>query len=104
MKGADNDTSAQLKLPRNGALDLQPLVHDANTMIFPVACEQSSSSSAGELPEEGGTVITGSRAGAGATRKLRTEPDPFTVDEAEAEQDAVQTRVRKGPAQQRNRS
>ena len=99
-----SDTSAQLKLSGNGALDLQPLVLDANTMIFPVAREQSLSSSAGAVPEEGGTVITGSLTGAGATGKLRTEPVPFTVDEAEAEQDAVQTRVCKGPAQQRNRS
>ena len=54
-------------------------------------------SSAGAVPEEGGMVITGSRVGAGAS-KLRTESIPMTVDEAEAAQDAVQTRVRKGLA------
>ena len=44
-------------------------------------------------------VITDSRAGAGVTGKLRTEPIPLTMDEAEVKQDAVQNRVRKGPAQ-----
>ena len=68
-------------------------------MICPVAYGQSSSSSAGALSEEGGMVITGSRGGAGATGKLRTEPVPSTMVEAEAEQAAVQTRVRQGPAQ-----
>ena len=108
-----NDMTAQLKLPGSGALNLdliggtlwldlwdpRPFVHDANTMICPVAYGQSSSSSAGAVPKEGGMVITSSRAGAVATGKLRAEPIPLTVDEAEAEQDAVQTRVRKGPAQ-----
>ena len=37
--------------------------------------------------------------GAGTTGKLRIEPKTPTVDEAEDEQDAAQTRVRKGPAQ-----
>ena len=98
--------TAQLKRPGSGALDLDligwdpgPFIHDATTMICPVSHGQSSSSSAGAVPEEGGLVITGSRAGAGATAKLRTEPVPLTVGGAEAEQDAVQTRVRKGPAQ-----
>ena len=108
-----NDMTAQLNLPRSNALDLdligrtlwlelwdpRPFVHHGNKMIFPVGCGQSSSSSSGAAPVEGGMVITGSRAGAGTTGKLRTEPIPWTVDEAEVEQDAVQTRVRKGPAQ-----
>ena len=108
-----NDSTAQLTLPEKGTLDPaliggtlwfelwdpRPIVHGANTFICLVAHGQSSSSSAGAVPEECGVVITGSREGAGATGKLRTEPITLTVDEAEAEQDWVQTRVRKGPAQ-----
>ena len=70
--------TAQLKLSGGGALDLdliggslwlehwdpRPFVHDANMMICRVAYGQSSGSSAGTVPEEGGMVITGSRAGA----------------------------------------
>ena len=104
--------TAQLKLPGSGALDLdltgathrlelmdpRPFVHDTNT-ICPVAYGHSSSSSSGAAPAEGGIVLTGSRAGAGTTSKVRSEPVTLTVDEAEVEQDAAQTRVRKGPAQ-----
>ena len=52
------------------------------------------------MPEAGGMVIAGSRAGAGTTGELRTEPSSLTVGETEAEQDAVQSLVRKGPAAQ----
>ena len=44
-------------------------------------------------------MVTVPRAGAGVTGKWRTVPISETVDEAEAEQDAVHTSVRKGSAQ-----
>ena len=45
------------------------------------------------MSEEGGMVTTGT----GDTGRLRIDPKPLVVDEIEAEQDAVQNRVRKGP-------
>ena len=41
----------------------------------------------------------GSRTGTGETGRLHVDPKPSVVDEIEAEQDAVQIRVRKGPVQ-----
>ena len=42
-------------------------------------------------------VTTGSRTGTNETGRLRIDPNPLLADEIEAEQDAVQIRVRKGP-------
>ena len=42
-------------------------------------------------------VIANSRTGTGETGKLCVDPKPLLVDGIEAEQDAVQIRVRKGP-------
>ena len=42
-------------------------------------------------------VITGSRTGTSESGRLRIDPSPLVADEIEAEQDAVQIPVRKGP-------
>ena len=47
------------------------------------------------MSDEGGLVITGSRTGTGETGRLRIDPKPLVADEIEAEQDALQIRVRK---------
>ena len=77
----------------------RPFVHGANTLICPVSRGNSSGSRLETVYEEGGMVITGSRAGTGETGRLRIDPTPLVVDEIEAGQDAVQNRVRKGPVQ-----
>ena len=101
---------AQLRPPEKGTLDLdlvggtlwldlldpRPFVHGANTLICPVSHGNSSGSRLEAVSEKGGMVSTGSRAGTGETGRLRIDPKPLVVDENEAEQDAVQIRVRKG--------
>ena len=57
----------------------------------------SSGSRLETVSEEGGMVITGSRTGTGETGRLRVDPKPLALDEIEAEQDAIQIHVRKGP-------
>ena len=109
-----NDMTAQLKLPGSGALDLDLIGGTPWLGPWTVRSRRKHEKTAPFLtdnrqarvrewfPEEGGEwgmVITGSWAGAGTAGKLRREPIPWTVDEAVAEQDAVQTRV-----PQRNRS
>ena len=102
---------AQLRLPDKGTLDMdliggtlclelwdpRPFVRGANTLICPVSHGSSSGSRMETVSEEGGLVITSSRTGKGESGKLRIDPTPLVVDEIEAERDAVQIRVRKGP-------
>ena len=109
----ESDATAQLSLPEKGTLDLdliggrlwlelwdsRPFVRDANTLICPVTHGNSSGSRLETVCEEGGMMITGSRTGTGETGRLRIDPKPLVVDEVEAEQEAVQIRVRKGPVQ-----
>ena len=72
-------------------------VHGANTLICSVCHGNSSGSNLEAVSEEGGLVITGSRTGTGETGRLRVDHKPLVVNEIEAEQDAVQIRVHKGP-------
>ena len=93
-----NDATAQLRLPEKGTLDLDLIggtlwLELWNTLVCPVAYGNSSGIRGKWM------VITGSRTGTGETGRLRLDPNPLAVDEVEAEQEAVQIRVHKGPTQ-----